>query len=86
MRERVERDDLPTLTNEIIRQWHEARARFAAAEFQQLYARWKEEGPSALENRGGEPFLAALRERRGELVTHQLPIRYDRFGTRAGVS
>jgi hypothetical protein len=28
----------------------------------------------------------ALDERRGEFVTHQLPIRYDCFGTRAGVT
>ena len=87
-RDSVERDDL-TFTNgdfsKLIAEWHEARARFAAAEFQELYRRWKEEGPSVLENRGGEPFLAALRDCRGQLVTHQLPIRYDRFGTRAGV-
>ena len=87
-RESVERDDLGFTTgnfNKIIAEWHKARARFAAAEFQELYRRWKEDGPSALENRGAEPFLTALRERRGQLVTHQLPIRYDRFGTRAGV-
>ena len=87
-RELFERNDFSFISgdiNKVSKEWHAARGRFAAAEFQELYARWKEEGPSALENRGGEPFLTALRERRGELVTHQLPIRYDRFGTRAGV-
>ena len=86
MRDQFERNDLPRLSSALIARWHDARRRFSAAEFEQLYPRWKEEGPLALEARDSAGLLAALRERRGEFVTHQLPIRYDRFGTRAGVS
>jgi hypothetical protein len=38
----------------------------------------------ALTDRGAEAFYQPSTS--GVLVTHQLPIRYDRFGTRAGVS
>ena len=88
-REAVEREDfsfMNTNVQAIGAEWRAARARFAAAEFEDLYRRWKEEGSGALETRGGEAFLAAVREGRGELVLQPLPIRYDRFGTRAGVS
>jgi hypothetical protein len=82
----VERDDLKHVTVEELRRFRDLRRRFAAPEFETLFQRWKVEGASALTDCGARGFLSALDERRGELVTHQLPIRYDRFGTRAGVS
>jgi hypothetical protein len=82
----VERDDLKHVTVEELHRFRDLRQRFAAAEFETLFQRWKVEGPAALTDWGASGFLLALDERRGELVTHQLPIRYDRFGTRAGVS
>ena len=88
-REAVERDDLSWMNTNfqaVISEWHAARARFAAAEFDELYRRWKHEGPAVLEHREGNAFLAAVGDGRGELVVHPLPLRYDRFGTRAGVS
>ncbi len=86
VRDRVERNDVASLTMKDINTWHRSRRRFAAPEFQELFHRWKAEGARALQDRGGAPFLAALHEGRGRLVTHQLPIGYDRFGTRPGVS
>ncbi len=88
-RDMVDRDDLSFTKpdfNKIMKEWHGYRRRFAAAEYQDRSDQWKTECPSALEHRGGEPFLAALRNSRGELVTHRLLLRYDRFGTRPGVS
>jgi hypothetical protein len=82
----VERNDLKRVTVEELNRFRDFRRRFAAAEYETLFQRWKVEGPVALTDRGARGFLSALDERRGELVTHQLPIRYDRFGTRAGVS
>lgn len=87
-RDMVDRDDLSFTkpdSNKVIKEWHAYRQRFAAGEYQDLYDHWKTEGPAALEHRGGESFLAALANGRGEFVTHRLPLRYDRFGTRAGV-
>jgi hypothetical protein len=87
-REMFERDDCSFTApdhNKVIKEWHAYRQRFATGEYQDLYDQWKTEGPPVLERRGGQPFLAALRDGRGELVTHRLPLRYDRFGTRAGV-
>ncbi len=84
----VERDDLSFTaenSNGIITEWHEARRRYAAPEYQELYERWSAYGPSVLQDRGGEAFLRAVGDGRGKLVTHQLPLRYDRFGSRAGV-
>ena len=86
MLDRVDRNDLARTTNQDIREFREARRRFAAAEFETLFQRWKSQGRSALLDRGALGFLSALAEGRGQLAMHQLPIRYDRFGTRAGVS
>jgi hypothetical protein len=88
-RQAVEREDFSFMNPNVQAvgaEWRAARARFAAAEFEDLYRRWKDEGPAILEQRGGEAFLAAVREGCGELVVQPLPIRYDRFGTRPGVS
>jgi len=82
----LERNDLQRVTMDEMHRFQAVRPRFAAAEFETLFERWKAHGPSVLEDRMVPGFLAALAEGRGELVTHQLPVRYDRFGTRAGVS
>lgn len=85
-RDRVERNDIKTLSMKDIEQWHKSRRRFAAPEFGELFQRWKVEGSGALRDRGGAPFLAALAAGRGQLVTHELLVGYDRFGTRPGVT
>ena len=85
----LERDDLSFTTPDFertVKAWHGYRQRFAAAEYQDLYDQWTTDGPSVLEHRGGAAFLAAITDGRGTLVAHRLPLRYDRFGTRAGVS
>lgn len=86
MLDRLERNDLDRVSIEEIHAFQKLRPRFAAAEFETLFERWKAQGPSVFEDRGVPGFLAAVAEERGELITHQLPMRYDRFGTRAGVS
>jgi len=55
-------------------------------EYEQLFERWKLEGPFALPMPVGASLLKALNNRSGQLELHSLPIRYDRFGTRPGVS
>ncbi|HXJ35106.1 MAG TPA: hypothetical protein VMS22_13830 [Candidatus Eisenbacteria bacterium] len=88
-RAQVERDDYSFLTgdiNTISGEWHAARRHFAAMEYEALFERWKSQGPAALDRRPGASLGAALADGRGALLTHELPIRYDRFGTRAGVS
>jgi hypothetical protein len=82
----VEQDDLKHVTVEKLNRFRDLRRRFAAPEFEMLFQRWNVEGPVALADRYTRGFLSALDERRGEPVRHQLPIRCDRFGTRAGVS
>ncbi|HKV99398.1 MAG TPA: hypothetical protein VJN96_06230 [Vicinamibacterales bacterium] len=87
--EATERDDYSFLTGDINRvasEWRAAKQRFAAMEFQSLFERWKTQGRSALHRRPGDSLSSALAEGRGTLRTQELPIRYDRFGTRAGVS
>jgi hypothetical protein len=83
--DQIERNDLPRVTSDSIRRHHDARRRFAAPEFEGLFRRWLIEGGSALGSRGADGFLAAIRKGRGQLLFHRLAIRYDRFGTRAGV-
>ncbi|MEO8481994.1 MAG: hypothetical protein ABI634_07285 [Acidobacteriota bacterium] len=82
----VGQNDITTLGLKRIDAWHQSRRRFAAPEFTELFSQWKAEGPGVVRDRGGAPFLAALRTGKGGLVTHELPIGYDRFGTRPGVS
>ena len=84
-RDRGERNDLNEVTMEDIHQFHAARQRFGTPEFETLYQRWKAEGPTAVAAPRVPGFVTALLEERGGLVTYQLPIRYDRFGTHAGI-
>jgi hypothetical protein len=83
--DRIERDDLQEISVDTMRQFQSTSQRFGAAEFEVLFQRWKTEGPSVLVNANARGLLSALDERRGTFVTYQLPIRYDRFGTHAGV-
>ena len=85
MLDRIERDDLQDVAVDTMRQFHSTRQRFAAPEFEVLFQHWKTEGPSVLANASARGFLSALDDRRGALLTYQLPIRYDRFGTHAGI-
>jgi len=87
-REAHQRGDHSWLTdvNRVAVQWHTLRRRFAAMEYEQLFERWKLEGPFALPMPVGASLLKALNNRSGQLELHSLPIRYDRFGTRPGVS
>jgi hypothetical protein len=86
IRDHVDRDDFAPLTIKDLDLFRDSRHRFAQPAFEALYQEWRTTGASAFQNRGGDEFLAALKEGRGQLVTHRLPIGYDRFGTRAGVS
>jgi hypothetical protein len=86
LRDRIDRKDLRDVTVRQIDEWRKSRGQFESPELCELYSRWKAGGPEALSDRRGGPFLAALAAGRGQLVTHQLPVGYDRFGTRPGVS
>ena len=81
----LDRDDLNHVSIADLNRFRETRPRFAAAEYEILFQRWKADGPTVLTNPIAPGFLAALAERRGVLDTYQLPIRYDRFGTYAGI-
>jgi hypothetical protein len=81
----LDRNDICHLSIASLNKFRETRPRFAAAEYEVLFQRWKVDGPTALTSPIATGFLAALAERRGVLETYQLPIRYDRFGSYAGV-
>ena len=81
----LDRNDLNHVSIAELNRFRETRPRFAAPEYEILFQRWKADGPTALTNPIATGFLAALAERRGVFETYQLPIRYDRFGTHAGV-
>ena len=88
-RAQTERDDYSFLNGDINKvgaEWHAARQRFSAMEHQALFERWKIHGPASLHRRPGASLGAALADGRGAFETHELLVRYDRFGTRAGVS
>lgn len=82
----IERNDLGGVTIEEIQWFQKTRQRFQNNEYEVLFQRWKLQGNAALPDRGATGFLAAIRDGRGSLVTDRLPLSYDRFGTRAGVS
>jgi hypothetical protein len=86
IRDHVDRGDFAPLTIKDLDLFRDSRHRYSGPEFEELYQEWRTTGASALQNRGGDEFLAAIKEGRGQLITHRLPIGYDRFGTRAGVT
>jgi hypothetical protein len=80
-----ERGDLGRLSTAQIDTFRAARRRYTAPAFESLYRQWQHDG--ALPNTGAaNAIAAAVAAGRGQLVTHRLPIQYDRFGTRAGVA
>jgi hypothetical protein len=82
----LERDQIAQLSVKDLQEFRAARARLASMETETLYQRWQMDGDAILENRGLDTLLTALGTGGGQLIAHRLPIRYDRFGTRAGVS
>jgi hypothetical protein len=85
-RDLLERDQVAQLSVKDLQAFRAARERFASMEIESLYQRWQFEGDAVLESRGVDAVLATLGSGSGQMITHRLPIRYDRFGTRAGVS
>jgi hypothetical protein len=83
--DRIRRNDLREVTTAAIYQFKDARQRLGQTEFESLFQRWTAVGPAALSGPRAPSFSIALREQRGAFVTYQLPVRYDRFGTHAGV-
>ena len=67
-------------------EWREAQRRFASADVESLYARWRAEGDGVFQGARAERFLGAVDAGRGGLETRVLAHRYDRFGTLAGLS
>lgn len=84
--DQFERNDVSRLTIDEIQAFRKTRQQFEGNEFEILFQRWKRHGDVVLPDRGAAGFLAAIREGRGALLTEPLPLSYDRFGTRAGVS
>jgi len=86
IRDLADRKDLRDVTMDDIRQYHQIRARYNAKTLERLLLRWRAAGDAAFAYDPLEGFQAAVAAGRGRFETHRLPIRYDRFGTRAGVS
>jgi hypothetical protein len=84
--DKVEQNDLRDVSLAEIDTFRDRRRRFAGNEFEVLFQRWKVHGDAVLADCGRAGFLAAIADGRGALLTDQLPLSYDRFGTRAGVS
>ena len=85
-RDLLEKDQIAQLSVKDIEAYRAARARFNSMEIENLYRLWQTDGDAALGTRGVDALLTAMGTGAGQLITHRLPIRYDRFGTRAGVS
>jgi len=81
----LERNDLAPATLAEIDTFRDTRPRFSAPRFEGLFRRWQLEGDAALAGLDAGSPRPALGGR-GSLLTHRLPIHYDRFGARAGVS
>ncbi len=84
-RDRIERQDWAEVSMEQINTFRETRERFASDRVEMLYARWKAGERFVLRTPSSAACLGVPACSRGSLVTYQLPIRYDRFGTYAGV-
>lgn len=82
----AERNDLRSVSVAEIDAMHKVRERYEHHEFHALFHRWQRAGDAVLPDRGAAGFVAAIRDGRGGLLTEHLPLSYDRFGTRAGVS
>ncbi len=85
-RQHIEDTDIRLWTVDDLRQFQTRNRRFLTPEFASLYQRWRQEGDAVFADRGDDRLRAILASGRPLLATHRLPVRYDRFGTRAGVS
>jgi hypothetical protein len=85
-RQRIEDGDMSRWSIDDLRQFQIRHRRFLTPEFRTLYQRWQQEGDAVFAEHGDEPLRATLASGRPLLTMHRLPVRYDRFGTRAGVS
>ena len=85
-RQRLEDGDIRTWSMDDLRQFRERHRRFLTPEFTDLYRRWQREGDSVFSPRGTEGLRDVLASGGPRLATHVLRLRYDRFGTRPGVS
>ena len=81
-----ERGDVARLSVSDIDAFRVARRRYSSPAFESLYRQWRRGGDAALSNRAANVVANAIRTGRGQLLTHRLPVRYDRFGSRAGVA
>jgi hypothetical protein len=62
-----------------------ARRRFAGPVVERVYRQWLDQGESALSDDAAGTVAAAIHTGGGQLLSHVLPVRYDRFGTQAGL-
>lgn len=79
-------DDLADVTVAHMNHFRETRKRLSPQGFEDLFQRWRHVGDAAFEDASAEALRTALADGRGALVTYRLPVRYDRFGSRAGVA
>jgi hypothetical protein len=84
-RQRLDSDLRHVSTSEL-RTFQERYRRFLTPELVDLYRRWQREGDSVLSESETGALRAVLASGAPLLSTHRLPCRYDRFGTRPGVS
>lgn len=88
-RDVVDQGNLRQLSVPDIHRFREIRDRYDPSKFDRLVAEWRASGRPAYEARDGhssDGIRAALAAGTGQVEIHRLPLRYDRFGTRAGVS
>ena len=86
LRDLADRDDLRDVTSDDFRRYHQILARYDAMTVERLLLRWRAMGEMAFAYDPSAGFQVAIAHGYGRFETHRLPLRYDRFGTRAGVS
>ena len=86
VRDLAERNQITKITAAQIDEYHRLRPRFTSPQFEGLFRQWQIEGDAALGHQSAAALLTAVLTGRGRLISHRLPIRYDRFGSRPGVS
>ena len=84
-RQRLE-EDISAWSVDDAKTFRECHRRFLTPTFNDLYSRWRRQGDSVFTDGGSEGLRTVIASDRPLLTTHLLPCRYDRFGTRAGVS
>jgi hypothetical protein len=86
MRLRFERREATQADLDALKFFHEARERYSGQAFEIALARFAESGELLDEWACAAEVKRAVAEGRGGLITYQLPHRYDRFGSMAGVA